>query len=71
LIGEVKVGPPLVTSLAFGGPELNELYVTSCYAPLAKWSDHVNTGELGGHTFRLTSERDNSFKGTPMYSYRD
>jgi len=69
VINQITLSEPLVTSLCFGGPNLSELYVTSCFEKLPNWSDHITPGPNGGHTFKVTLEKDNMFKGTLMHDY--
>lgn len=60
MINKIELPAKMVTSACFGGPELNELFVTSSHRGLV--SDQI-IAQKAGHTFKVTCYRDNSFKG--------
>ena len=62
-------GATQVTSCAFGGPELDQLYVTTAAAGIPE--DKLVPGaeqENAGHLFRLDLSAE-GVKGVPAYSY--
>ena len=63
-------GSSQVTSCAFGGPELDQLYITTASAGIdeAKWAAGQDE-ESAGHLFRLDLSGE-GIKGVPSFSYK-
>ena len=63
-------GSSQVTSCAFGGPELDQLYITTASAGIdeAKWAAGQDE-ESAGHLFRLDLSSE-GIKGVPSFSYK-
>lgn len=62
-------GATQVTSCAFGGPDLDQLYITTAAAGIAE--DRLAPGadqENAGHLFRLDLSAE-GVKGVPAFSY--
>jgi gluconolactonase len=64
LLDRIPIPARQVTSVAFGGPELNELYVTS--ANIALGADELQKYPGSGATFRVTGVGVKGYPGQPV-----
>jgi sugar lactone lactonase YvrE len=64
LLSHISIPTPQVTSVAFGGPQLDELYVTSANILLSE--EQQKQYPASGATFRVTGLGVKGYPGQPV-----
>lgn len=64
LLSHISLPTPQVTSVTFGGPQLDELYVTS--ATLLLSEEQLKQYPASGATFRVTGVGVKGYPGQPV-----
>lgn len=68
LIDEIKMPASLITSVSFGGPKLNKMFVTSCSKMLN--DEQRKSQPDAGKIFEITSPNNPQFSGQkPHYNF--
>lgn len=64
-LGQIKLPTPIPTSVCFGGPNLDILYVTTAKVTLSE--EQIQKDPTAGHLYQVTNTGS---RGLPAFTYK-